>query len=177
MFADINHCAANTVPVRTVALLGVRLDAHARLLLMTEGPGSIVRPSDLQAPPRPPATQPGFVAYLDDSSDTGLAGWGFAIVTGGDWINDTDATCVTEAHGPVVTNPDHPAYLGAQAFTNNTAELIALGETLRNLIAQTDTLPSCRSIIRPDSELASASAMSTITPARNRELAVEVHRL
>ncbi len=103
--------------------------------------------------------------------------WGFAIATGGDGIDDTDATCVTKAHGPVVTNPDHPTYLGAQAFTNHTAELTALGETLRNLIVQADTLPSGRSIIRPDSELASASAMSTITPARNRELAVEVHRL
>jgi hypothetical protein len=96
---------------------------------MTEGPGSIVRPSDLQLPPRPPATPPGFVTHLDGSSDAGLAGWGFAIVTGGDGIDDSDAKCVTEAHGPVVTNPDHPAYLGAQAFTNNTAELTALGET------------------------------------------------
>ena len=121
--AAISHCAANTVPVRTVALLRVRPDAYVRLLLMTEGPGSIVRPSDLQVPPRPPATPPGFVAYLDGSSDAGLAGWGFAIVAGRDWIGDTDATCVTEAHDPVVSNPDHPAYLGALAFTNNTAEL------------------------------------------------------
>ena len=104
-------------------------------------------------------------------------GWGFAIVTGGDGINDTDTTCVTEAHGPVVTNPDHPAYLGAQAFTNNTTELAALGETLRNLIAQADTLLSGKGIIRPDSELAAACAMDTVTPARNRELAAEVHRL
>ncbi len=90
---------------------------------MTEGPGSIFRPSDLQVPPRPPATPPGFVAYLDGSSDPGLAGWGFAVVEGGDGIDDTDAICVTEVHGPVLTNPDHPAYIGAQAFTINTAEL------------------------------------------------------
>ena len=88
----------------------------------------------------------------------GLAGWGFDIVTGGGGINDTAATCITEAHGPLVTNPDHPAYLGAQAFTNNTAELTALGETLRNLISQADTLPSGRCIIRQDSELAAACA-------------------
>ena len=134
----------------------VQPDVHLRLLLMTEGPGSIVRLSDLQVPPRPPATPPGFVAYLGGSSDEGLAWWGFAIVRGGDGIDDTDATCATEAHGPVVTNPDHPAYLGVQAFTNNTAEFTALGETLRNLIAQTDTLPSGRGIILPNSELASA---------------------
>ncbi len=54
----------------------------------------------------------------------------------------------------MVTNLDHSAYLDAQAFTNNTAELTALGETLRNLIALADTLPSGRSIIRPDSEVA-----------------------
>ncbi len=72
-YAGISHCAANTVtvrtvPVRTVALLRVRPDTHVRLLLMTEGPGSVVRPSDLKVPPRPPATPPGFVAYLGDLS-------------------------------------------------------------------------------------------------------------
>ena len=79
----------------------------------------------------------------------------------------------------MVTNPNHPAYLGAQAFTNNTAELTVLGETLRNrnLIAQADKLPSGRDTIRPDSELAAACAMGTITPAPNRELESEVHRL
>ena len=77
----------------------------------------------------------------------------------------------------MVTNPDHPTYLGTQAFTNNTVELTALGKTLRNLIAQADTLPSRRDIIRPDSKLAAACAMGTITPARNRELAAKVHRL
>ncbi len=30
-------------------------------------------------------------------------------------IDKTDAKCVIERHGSVVTNPDHPAYLGAQA--------------------------------------------------------------
>jgi hypothetical protein len=143
------------------------------------GLGSIVRPSNLQVPPRPPTTPPSFVAYLDGSSGKrpGLAEWGFAIVTGGDGINNTDATCVTEAQGPVVTNPEHPAYLGAQAFTNNTAELNALGETPRNLITQADTLSSGRGIIRPDSELAAACAMGTIIPAHNKELAAEAHRL
>ncbi len=62
----------------------------------------------------------------------------------------TAATCVTEAHGPKVTNPDHPAYLGVQAFTKKTAELTALSETLRTLIAQAETLPSGRGIIRPE---------------------------
>ncbi len=78
----------------------------------------------------------------------------------------------------MVTNADHSAYLGAQAFTNNnTAKLTALGETLHNLIAQADILPSGRGIIQPDSELAAACAMSTITPARNREIAAEVYHL
>ena len=53
------------VPVRTVTLLRVRPDAYVRLLLITKGPGSIVRPSDMQIPTRPHATPPGFVAYLD----------------------------------------------------------------------------------------------------------------
>ena len=69
----------------------------------------------------------------------------------------------------MVTNPDHPAYLGAQAFTKNTAELTAFGKTLRSLIAQADTLPSGRGIIQPDSELAAACAMGTIIPALNLE--------
>ena len=142
---------------------------------MTEGPGSIFRPSDLQVPSRPPTTSPVFVAYLDGSSDAGLAGWGFAIVTGGDGINDTDGTCVTEAHGPVVTNPDHPAYLGAQAFTNNTADLTALGEI--HYAISSHRLIHYRaaelSSIRPDRKLAAACAKGTIIPARTRELAAE----
>ena len=77
----------------------------------------------------------------------------------------------------MVTNPNHPASLCAQAFTNNTAELTALDETLRNLISLADTLPSSRGIIRPDSKLAAACVMGTVTPARNRELAAKVHRL
>ncbi len=59
--AAISHWATNTVPVRTVALLRVQPDEHVCLLLMTKGPDSIVRLSDLQVPPRPPATPPGFV--------------------------------------------------------------------------------------------------------------------
>ena len=77
----------------------------------------------------------------------------------------------------MVTNPYHPAYLGAHAFTNNTAELTALSKTLCNLITQADTLPSGRGIIRHNSELAAACAMCIVTPARNRELVAEVHRL
>ena len=46
-----------------------------------------------------------------------------------------------------------------------------------HIIAQADTLPSERGIIRQDSELAAAWAMRKITPARNQELAAEVHRL
>ena len=69
----------------------------------------------------------------------------------------------------MVTNPDHPAYLGAQACTNNTAELTALGKTLRILIAQADTLPSGRGIIQPDSELTAACAMWNIIPSHNME--------
>ncbi len=57
------------------------------------------------------------------------------------------------------------------------AELNALGETLRNLIAQADTLLSSLGIIRPDSELTATSAMGTMTPARKKKLAAEVHRL
>ncbi len=146
--AGISHCAAVTVPVRTVAFLRVRPNAHVHLLLMAEGPGSIVRPSDLQVPPRPPSTPPGFVAYLDGSSDVGLVGCGFAIVTGGNGINDTNATCVNEAHTarwsptPITRHISVP-----MPSLKNTAELTALGETLRNLIAQADTLTSGRGII------------------------------
>ncbi len=51
--AAVSHCAADTVPVLTVAFLRVQSDANILLLLMTEGPGCIVRPSDLQVPPDP----------------------------------------------------------------------------------------------------------------------------
>ena len=100
-----------------------------------------------------------FSAYIDGSSDAGLVGWGFAIVTGGDGNDDTDATCVTEMHGPVVTNPDDTAYLGAQTFTNNTAELTALGKTPRNFIAQADTL-------YPAAEVSSDRTANSLPPVR-----------
>ena len=63
------------------------------------------------------------------------------------------------------------------SLTTPRKELEALGETLRNLIAQAYTLHNGRGTIRPDSELAASCAMGIITSALNRELAAEVHRL
>ena len=83
---------------------------------MAEGPSIVVRPSNLHIPPRPPAApRPGFVIYLDGSSDAGLAatgGWGFAIITctGGDGIDDTDAKCVIEDHVPRLSPTPNTKY-------------------------------------------------------------------
>ena len=90
----------------------------------------------MYVPPRKTATPPGFVAYLDGSLDGKLAGWSFAIITGRDGIDDLDTTCGIEVHGPVVTNPDHPAYLGAQAFTTDTTPRNSLNSVKHYAISQ-----------------------------------------
>ena len=63
--------------------------------------------------------------YTDGSGSKGRctsstpAGWGWCLRKGDDWI---------DACGPVVTSPDHTAYLGANVGSNNTGELTAIAE-------------------------------------------------
>ena len=49
------------------------------------------------------------------------AGWGWAMSVGTEWV---------DAKGPVITQPDHTAYLGANVGSNNTGELTAIAEAI-----------------------------------------------
>ena len=67
------------------------------------------------------------VFYTDGSGSSGrctaktAAGWGWTFQTDGSW---------RDACGPVITDPDHNAYRGAQVGSNNTGEVTAIIEAL-----------------------------------------------
>ena len=63
------------------------------------------------------------LGWMDQPSKGGQAGWGWALVTGGDGEADEEAVEVASGCGPVITHRGSPAYIGAQNETNNTAEL------------------------------------------------------
>ena len=86
----------------------------------------------MQAPQTPPATPQDHTAdfyfYTDGSGSRGKcgpstpAGWG--------WCFEREDGTWHDAWGPVVTDPDHIAYLGAGVGSNNTGELTAIIEAL-----------------------------------------------
>ena len=65
--------------------------------------------------------------YTDGSGTRGRcsavtpAGWGFCVKDDDNWI---------DACGPVITTPDHSAFLGATVGSNNTGELTAVAEAM-----------------------------------------------
>ena len=90
--------------------------------------------------------------YTDGSGTRGRctaaspAGWGWCTERTGE---DGELEW-TDASGPVITDPDHTAYLGARVGSNNTAELSAIAEAL--LYAHEQAYH--RVIIRSDSQWA-----------------------
>ena len=67
------------------------------------------------------------VFYTDGSGSKGRcssstpAGWGWTFKSDSDWV---------DARGPVITQSDHTAYLGANVGSNNTGELTAIAEAI-----------------------------------------------
>ena len=79
-----------------------------------------------QTPEQP--SQPLRITFYTDGSGsrgkcsaTTPAGWGWCAPQGENWL---------EASGPVITSPDHTAYIGATVGSNNTGELTAIAEAL-----------------------------------------------
>ena len=103
-------------------------------------------------------------------------GFGFVIVRGGDGMADEKAREITRGWGQVQTSPASPAFLGADEHTNNTAELTALAEALRWLLAE-DVETHRAVLLRPDSEYVMRIATGTAIPSANRALAATTHRL
>ena len=84
---------------------------------------------DTEQPEAPQTTPPlkKGVFYTDGSGSRGRcsaktpAGWGWCSPQGETW---------EEAKGPVITSPDHTAFLGANVGSNNTGELSAIAEAV-----------------------------------------------
>ena len=76
------------------------------------------------------------VAYMDGAYDqSGIggnqqAGFGFTVVSGGDGVEDANATALVKGSGQVQTDTASPTFIGAVGHTNNTGELSALGEAV-----------------------------------------------
>ena len=54
------------------------------------------------------------------------AGWGFVVIEGPTGINHDEGTVVTEQSGRVITDSNHPFWIGADIGSNNTGELSAI---------------------------------------------------
>ena len=85
-------------------------------------------------PPTPssPATSPDhtaeFDSYTDGSGTKGKCAWGTP--AGWGWCFEREDGSWHDAWGPVITDPDHTAYLGAGVGSNNTGELSAIVEAM-----------------------------------------------
>ena len=78
--------------------------------------------------PLPPPDHTAKAAFFTDGSGSRgrcsastPAGWGWTMPVGDEWV---------DARGPVVTQSDHTAYLGASVGSNNTGELTAIAEAI-----------------------------------------------
>ena len=106
------------------------------------------------------------------------AGFGFAVVAGGDGGADAAAREVSTGCGPVVLDQDSPLFLGATRRTNNTAELSALTEMLLWLRRALRAGATCSTfIVRPDSMYAVDVATGEAHASANREMARELRML
>ena len=79
------------------------------------------------------------------------AGWGFCVIEGDGSSGNGKGDVLTELSGKVVTNSEHDGFLGAEVGSNNTAELSAIANALRWLLAE-GSIEEC--IIRGDSSYA-----------------------
>ena len=154
---------------------------HVRVRLYVGTPAT----AELLQAPRvtPPVAEAGdLVLYTDGSggapggSGIKRAGWGFAVITGGNGEDDEAATLLASAYGPVVTDEAAPVYMGAHAHTNNTAELSGLGEALYWLL-EVDAQPTRAVLLRPDSQYAVGVATGNFEAHANTALAAHVRDL
>lgn len=74
--------------------------------------------------------------YTDGSAPTNVAGrnnpagWAYVVVSGVTGANHDGGELVTEKNGKVITNRNHPMWIGADVGSNNTAELSAIYHAL-----------------------------------------------
>ena len=135
------------------------------------------RKRPLAAPPPAPLPANTLVIYTDGSGPeppATTAGWGFAVVSGGNGRDDDRATELHSRRGPVPTDQSDPSYLGATRGTNNTGELTAIAEALRYLLADQSSRPA---LIRYDSTYAANMAAGRWRAKSNKRLVASVRKL
>tara|TARA_B100002052_G_C15864023_1_gene591467 strand:- start:1245 stop:1784 length:540 start_codon:yes stop_codon:yes gene_type:complete len=99
------------------------------------------------------------------------AGWGFCVIEGDGSSGNGKGDVLTELSGKVVTNSEEDGFLGAEVGSNNTAELSAIANALRWLLAE-GSIEEC--IIRGDSSYALNIASGSWKAKANLELARRV---
>lgn len=103
------------------------------------------------------------------------AGWGFVVLCILQGCTEENGIIVFESYGPVLLDPNHPHYLGAEVGSNNTAELSGMGESLlwlkHNWLNLLNRYKKRFSVcIRYDSEYAMNSVVGKWNGEKNRDL-------
>ena len=97
------------------------------------------------------------------------AGWGVAVVRGVQpGAQAIGGQVVAAFFGPVVIDPSHPAFLGAESGTNNTGELSAICEALYWLIHEEQT--RAPAVICYDSEYGAKQTQGLWRANKNKQL-------
>ncbi len=107
------------------------------------------------------------------TSDTS-AGWGFCVVSGDSGVGQGGGEVIFERSGSVVTDNDAEEYLGAEIGSNNTAELSAVAQAMRWLLAEGG---SQAVVIRGDSQYALNLASAVWRGKKNRTLVLSTQAL
>jgi ribonuclease HI len=110
------------------------------------------------------------------------AGWGAVAITNcagtEQFPADSDSAHVlARLYGPVLLDPTHPQYLGAEVGSNNTGELTAIGEALKWVDTCEAISEGAAVVIRYDSKYAANIANGTWTAHKNTKLAESVQAL
>mmetsp|Transcript_102993 Transcript_102993/g.296578 ORF Transcript_102993/g.296578 Transcript_102993/m.296578 type:complete len:1838 (+) Transcript_102993:1524-7037(+) len=114
-----------------------------------------------------------------DGSGEGSGGWGIQIFRGPAEAATAASTGIVDLsigasfYGPIVTTPQDPYWLGADASTNNTGELSAIGMAMV-LLLSSDGAPAT---VYYDSRYAAQVAQGLWQPATNVQLARRVRKL
>jgi ribonuclease HI len=99
------------------------------------------------------------------------AGWGFVVVEGPTGPNHNEGTVVEEQSGRVITDSNHPLWIGADIGSNNTGELSAIYYALEWAKENATTVT-----IYSDSNYALNMTFGNWKPSTNKEM-IQVIRL
>ena len=102
--------------------------------------------------------------YVDGATSAIAAGWSIVVVV----YSGTSPRLLGTIAGPVITNAQHPCWLGAQTVDNIAAELSALAAALASVL---QFQFCCPVRIRPDLSLSRLIAQELVTTVSNPKLA------